>query len=94
MKVSIVTGAHIVQRHDQLEEAMLILRQKMLAKPAKSDELMAALDEIITPARATEGVISLDIARVLLEPDSFIATAVYEDGAALEDRSHVQRCTR
>ena len=63
---------------------MLILRQKMRAKPDKSDELMAALAEIITPARATEGVISLDIARVLLEPDSFIATAVYEDGAALE----------
>ena len=63
---------------------MLILRQKMVAKPDKSDELMAALAEIITPARATDGVISLDIARVLREPDSFIATAVYEDGAALE----------
>ena len=63
---------------------MLILRQKMRAKPDKSDELMAALAEIIAPARATDGVISLDIARVLLEPDSFIATAVYEDGAALE----------
>jgi quinol monooxygenase YgiN len=65
---------------------MVILRQKMRAKPDKSDELMAALAEIITPARATEGVISLDIARVLLEPDSFIATAVYEDGAALEQQ--------
>ena len=63
---------------------MLILRQKMRAKPDKSDELMAALAEIIAPARATDGVISLDIARVLLEPDSFIATAIYEDGAALE----------
>ena len=63
---------------------MLILRQKMVAKTDKSDELMAALAEIIAPARATEGVISLDIARVLLEPDSFIATAIYEDGAALE----------
>ena len=63
---------------------MLILRQKMVAKTDKSDELMAALAEIVTPARATEGVISLDIARVLLEPDSFIATAVYDDGAALE----------
>ena len=29
-------------------------------------------------------MISLDIARVLLEPDSFIATVVYDDGAALE----------
>jgi quinol monooxygenase YgiN len=63
---------------------MLILRQKMRAKPDKRDELMAALAEIITPARATQGVISLDIARVLNEPDSFIATVVYEDGAALE----------
>ena len=45
---------------------------------------MAALADIIEPARATEGVISLDIARVLIEPDSFIATVVYEDGAALE----------
>jgi quinol monooxygenase YgiN len=63
---------------------MLILRQKMRAKPEKFDELAAALTEIIAPARATEGVISLDIARVLLEPDSFIATVVYEDGAALE----------
>jgi quinol monooxygenase YgiN len=64
--------------------AMLILRQKMRAKPDKINELMAALAEIITPARATQGVISLDIARVLNEPDSFIATVVYEDGAALE----------
>jgi len=63
---------------------MLILRQKMVAKPDKRDELGAALAEIITPARATEGVISLDIARVLHEPEAFIATAVYEDGAALE----------
>jgi len=63
---------------------MIILRQKMRAKPDKSNELMSALAEIIAPARATQGVMSLDIARVLLEPDSFIATAVYEDGAALE----------
>jgi quinol monooxygenase YgiN len=63
---------------------MIILRQKMRAKPDKSDELMAALAEIITPARATDGVINFDIARVLLEPDSFIATALYEDGASLE----------
>jgi quinol monooxygenase YgiN len=82
MTGAIVTGA--AQPHNQLEETMLILRQKMRAKPDKSDELMAALAEIITPARATEGVISLDIARVLLEPDSFIATVVYEDAAALE----------
>jgi hypothetical protein len=35
-------------------------------------------------ARATQGVVKLDIARDLLDPDSFVATGVYEDGAALE----------
>ena len=35
-------------------------------------------------ARATQGVISLDIASDLLDPDSFVATGIYEDGAALE----------
>ena len=63
---------------------MVILRFKIRSKPDKSDELMSALAEIITPARATNGVINFDIARDLLDPDSFIATAVYEDGAALE----------
>jgi quinol monooxygenase YgiN len=63
---------------------MVILRFKIRSKPDRSDELMAALAEIITPARATEGVAEFDIARVLRDPDSFIATAIYEDGAALE----------
>jgi quinol monooxygenase YgiN len=63
---------------------MVILRFKIHSKPNKSDALMAALAQIIAPARATEGVIKFDIARVLLNPDWFIATAVYEDGAALE----------
>ena len=63
---------------------MVILRFKIRSKPEKSDELIAALAEIIPPARATEGVINFDIARTLDDPDSFIATAVYDDGAALE----------
>src|SRR5262249_1101659 len=53
-------------------------------KPEKCDEVMAALAAIIPGARATEGVVKLDIARDLLDPDSFVATGVYEDGAALE----------
>src|SRR5437899_3632928 len=55
---------------------MIILRFKIYPKPEKRDELMAALAAIIAPARATEGVITFDIARVLLDPDAFIATAV------------------
>lgn len=55
---------------------------------------MAALAAIIEPARATEGVIRLDIARDLLDPDAFVATGIYEDGAALdrqESASEVHR---
>jgi quinol monooxygenase YgiN len=63
---------------------MIILRFKIRSKPDKRDAVMAALTEIIRPARATEGVIHFDIARALFDPDAFIATAVYEDGAALE----------
>ena len=63
---------------------MIILRFKIRSKPERSDEVMAALAEIVPTARATEGVINFDIARVLRDPDAYIATAVYEDGAALE----------
>ena len=63
---------------------MVILRFKIHSKPDKRDEVMAALSEIIPTARGTEGVINFDIARVLLDPDAFIATAIYQDGAALE----------
>jgi quinol monooxygenase YgiN len=63
---------------------MVILRFKIRSKPDKSDELMAALAEIVPGARATEGVLSLDIARDLLDPDSFVPTGIYADGAALE----------
>jgi quinol monooxygenase YgiN len=73
---------------------MVILRFKIQSKPDKSDELMAVLAEIIAPARATEGVINFDIARVLNEPDSFIATAIYEDGAALERQESAQEVHR
>jgi quinol monooxygenase YgiN len=63
---------------------MIILHQRMRAKPDRCDEVMAALDAIVPGARATEGVVKLDIARDLRDPGFFIATGVYENGAALE----------
>lgn len=73
---------------------MVILRFKIHSKPDKSDQLMAALAEVITPARATQGVINFDIARVLRDPNRFIATAVYEDGAALERQESLSEVHR
>src|SRR5258705_12879989 len=63
---------------------MIILRQQMRSKSERTDDVLAALAAIIPGARATAGVISLDTARDLLHPDSFVATGIYEDGAALE----------
>src|SRR3954447_21171949 len=51
---------------------------KLHSMPFMRDELMAAVADIMTPARATEGVVEFDSARVLRDPDSFIATAIYE----------------
>lgn len=45
---------------------------------------MAAFREVISPSRAVEGVISFDIALDLSDPNSFIATEVFEDRVALE----------
>ena len=63
---------------------MIILRQQMRSKSERTDDVLAALAAIIPGARATRGVLSLDIARDLLDPDSFVATGIYEDAAALE----------
>jgi quinol monooxygenase YgiN len=63
---------------------MIILRQQMRSKPERTDDVLAALSAIVPGARAAPGVISLDIARDLRDPDSFVATGIYEDGAALE----------
>jgi quinol monooxygenase YgiN len=63
---------------------LVILRFKVQSKPEKSDELLAVLAEIIPGARATDGVINFDIASSVDNPDSFIATGVYDDSAALE----------
>src|SRR5262249_3311201 len=63
---------------------MIILRQQMRSRPERTEDVWAALAAIVPGARATPGVISLDIARDLLDPDSFVATGVYDDAGAVE----------
>ena len=72
---------------------MIILRQQMRSKSERTDDVLAALAAIIPGARATQDVISLDIARDLLDPDSFVATGIYEDGAALERQESAPEST-
>ena len=65
---------------------MLVLRCKVQCQPEKTEEMMAALREVIAPARATDGVVSFDIARDITDPNSFIATEVFEDEAARDQQ--------
>jgi quinol monooxygenase YgiN len=61
---------------------MIVIRFKVRCQPEKTDQMRAAFRAVIAPSRAVPGVVSFDIANDLADPDSFIATEVFEDQAA------------
>jgi quinol monooxygenase YgiN len=63
---------------------MIVVRFKVQPKPDKTEQLMAALRDVIAPSRQIEGCIEFDVARCLDDPNSFVATEVFEDRAALD----------
>jgi quinol monooxygenase YgiN len=63
---------------------MIVVRFRVRCRPDKVDEVQAALHAVVAPSRALDGVISFDIGRDLADPNSFIATEVFEDRAALD----------
>lgn len=72
---------------------MIILHQEMRAKPERCDEVMAALAAIIPGARATQGVIKLDIARDLLDLTPSSRPGSTRTVPLSNDRSRLQKCT-
>jgi quinol monooxygenase YgiN len=63
---------------------MIVVRFKVRCQPDKTDEALAAFKKVIAPSRKVDGVVSFDIGRDLADPDSVIATEVFEDRAALD----------
>ncbi|MGH2746872.1 MAG: putative quinol monooxygenase [Actinomycetota bacterium] len=63
---------------------MIVVRFKVRSRPDKTEQVMAAFQEVVAPSRGVNGVINFDIARDITDPDSFIATEVFEDRTALE----------
>ena len=63
---------------------MIVVRFTVRSKPDKTEQLMAALNDVVAPSRQIEGCIEFDIAHCLDDPNSFVATEVFEDRAALE----------
>lgn len=63
---------------------MIVIRFKVKAKPDKAEELRAAFQSVVGPSRKVQGAVHFDIARDVTDPNSFIATEVFENRAALE----------
>lgn len=63
---------------------MIVVRFKVQCRAGQSEQVRKALERVIAPSRTTGGVIGFDIGRALDDPDSFIATEVFEDRAALD----------
>jgi len=62
---------------------MIVVRFKAKCKPEKTEQAAAAFEAVVAPSRAVEGVVSFDIGRDIADPNSFIATEVFADRAAL-----------
>jgi quinol monooxygenase YgiN len=63
---------------------MVIMRFKVKVRPEQAKDVRAALEAVIEPSRALEGVIHFDIARDLSDQDVFIATEVYDSKSVLD----------
>lgn len=61
---------------------MIVVRFKVQSQAERAEEVAAVLNAVVAPSRATEGVVSFDIARDLSEPNTFVATEVFADEAA------------
>jgi len=63
---------------------MIVVRFKVKCKPDKADELRTALQSVVGPSRKVQGAMHFDIGRDITDPNSFIATEVFTERAALE----------
>ncbi len=63
---------------------MIVVLFTVRCMPDRVDDALEAFGQVVAPSRATEGVISFDIGRDLIDPRRIVATEVFEDRAALE----------
>ena len=63
---------------------MIVVRFKVQCQPDRTDEVVAAMKDIVHPSRKLPGVLHFDVTRDVTDPDSILAVEVFEDRAALE----------
>jgi len=73
---------------------VIVLHFKVKAAPDTAAELKAALAAVVEGARAIPGVVSFDIAEDLTDPNTFIATEVFEDQSARDRQESAAEVAR
>ena len=68
---------------------MIVVRFKIQCQPGKTEHALAVMQAVVGPSRALPGVISFDIGRDIVDPNSVVAVEVFEDRDAL-DRQEAQ----
>jgi len=63
---------------------MIVIRFKVQCQPDRLEEALAAFAAVVSPSREIDGVISFDVARDVVDPNSILAVEVFEDEAARE----------
>ena len=62
---------------------MIVVRFKVSCRSERVEERLALLSRVVGPSRRVEGVVSFDVGRDVADPNSFVATEVFEDADAL-----------
>ena len=61
---------------------MIVIRFKVQCLADRIDDALRAFAAVVEPSREIDGVISFDIGRDLVDPNSIVAVEVFEDESA------------
>ena len=61
---------------------MIVIRFKVQCQPERTEDALAAFGAVVEPSRVIDGVVSFDVGRDVLDPNTIIATEVFEDEEA------------
>ena len=73
---------------------MIVIRFKVQCQPDRTDEALEAFAAVVEPSRKLDGVVSFDIARDLVDPNSIVAVEVFEDEATRERQESLPEVAR
>lgn len=73
---------------------MIAVRFKVQCRPEKAEQALAAFQDVVRASRGLEGVVSFDIGRDVVDPDSFVAVEVFDDRDALDRQESLPETQR